>query len=91
MNTDEFINEAFILMITVNLVAFTDYVSDVEMQYAVGGFTYVAIILLVILYNFYFVLKAFFNTIKLACVKNYRVGNKNYKEFKVKMQEIPIT
>ena len=62
-----------ILVITVNLIIFTDFVPEVEVQYNVGGWMYCGVMAVCIIYNLSFVVMALFWSMKLNFVKYYKL------------------
>lgn len=62
-------NDYFILIMTSLLVWFTDYAYDAKYQYYVGGFSYITIMIVVILFNTWVILQPLIRMIKLYFMK----------------------
>ena len=93
------VNESLIFLCTVNLVVFTDFVLDKGMKYDIGGWSFITIVSLSILYNLFFIFRGVLNGWKLYIVKYYRLikrwiskrfGSKDKDEIKTKYVIEPV-
>lgn len=68
-NFRELVNELFVMGVTTNLILFTDFVQDASTKYDYGGWSYVALVGLCILFNLSFLVMAMLRQIRLLIIK----------------------
>ena len=85
-NRKELTNEIFILLITVNLVIFTDHCPDPMDQYQVGGWMFCSIMLACIIYNLFFIVREIYRSVRLVVKKHWKRLISKFGRAKVKVQ-----
>lgn len=70
-NNKEMVNELIIVMVTTNLILFSDFAADKDFQYDIGGWGFCFLLGLAIVFNLFFVLRALFKTVSLVIIKTY--------------------
>ena len=77
-NFREIVNEVFVMAVTTNLVLFTDFVIDASTKYDYGGWAYVGIIGLCIVFNLFYLVGAIIRQMRLIIRKYYRILKDKY-------------
>lgn len=72
-NFREVVNELFVMSVSTNLILFTDYVNDPSFKYDIGGWTYVSMIGLCIVFNLSYLLLDMLRQLKLLFIKYFRL------------------
>ena len=86
----ELVNEGLIIMLTVVLVIFTDFVDDVDLQYKVGGWAYVGLMGLCILFNMFFIIMDLVQKCLLITKKKYKQKFPTKKKVETKKKEVKV-
>ena len=86
MNLKEIINEVFVLTSCNLLVLFTDFCPDIMTQYVIGGWAYMAVVGLCIIFNLVFVFAEPFRLLKLRIIKMYRICKYRSKLYRLRRE-----